>query len=70
MRVFTCKGFKGYWPTGTAAVVVARDRDHARAELDRALAHAGLDPSDPEMDRLRELDLKHERGYVLADGDY
>ena len=36
MNIYTCQGFEGHNPIGTAAVVVARDKGHARRVLGRS----------------------------------
>ncbi len=65
MGVWTCNDFTGHWPVGTAAVVVAKNRDEAERLLAAELTARGLGgafnleplPSGPYV-------------RILADGDY
>ena len=47
MKVWTCNDFKGHWPVGAAAVVVAPSREEAKrlllAELDANGLHQKAD---------------------------
>lgn len=67
LRVFTCIDHHGYWPVGTASVVVAPDEATARKLLDAALVERRLKPDDY---TLQELDTKKPAAIVLRDGDY
>lgn len=44
-RVYKAYGFRGHYPVGTAAVIVAQDEAEARKLLDEALAAQGLPPA-------------------------
>ena len=55
MKVFTCRDFTGFYPVGTAAVVVAEDIGAATVALRNALIDNGL-PGDDFT--LRELDTE------------
>jgi len=65
VTVYTCTDFRGHWPVGTAAVVVAQDETEARALLDSALAAQGLGGDYT----LTPLPLSP-GVCILADGDY
>jgi len=66
MKVFTTTaGDFGFW-VGTAAVVVARDRGHAR----KLLIEAGAKDEELELSDFLELDLETEGALVLQNGDY
>lgn len=70
MEVYTCTGFKGVWPTGTAAVVCAEDENQARALLNAALRKRGM-AGLGEDDRMIHLAIdKGPIAVILADGDY
>lgn len=69
MRVWTCNDFKGYWPVGSAAVVVADSESEARAALDDELRRMGLDGL-RDRDEVVELDTTSPRVSVLWDGNY
>lgn len=42
LRVWTCDDFRGLYPVGSAAVVVAKDEETARTKLREALEDHGL----------------------------
>ena len=67
MKVFTCTSFGGHYPVGTAAVIVARDRGHARRLLRKALKECGLE-EDNEI--FVEVDVETAGAIVLRDGEY
>lgn len=69
MRVWTCNDFKGMWPVGSAAVVVAKDEEQARRILDWDLRQRGLDGL-RDSDRIIEIDTDTPDVRVLNDGDY
>ena len=67
MKVFTCNDFKGYWPVGTAAIIVAETEDEAIGELGQRLLDRGL----PGIGfSLNELDLSSSSVLILCDGNY
>ena len=75
MRVFTCDDFKGHYPVGTAAVVVASDIAEARKLLDAELASRGLPqhdghPSRPTVPTLTQVYTSKPRVIILCDGNY
>lgn len=66
MRVFVSNDFHGVWPVGTAAVVVAKDYDHAAKVLAEKLAEQGL-----RFDgTLQEVKTDKPVAIVLRDGNY
>lgn len=67
MRVFVCNDFTGYWPVGTAAVVVADDEVAARGLLAQALRDKKLDDGGF---TLTEVDTGKAAVRILNDGDY
>jgi hypothetical protein len=69
MKVFTCTNFRGRWPVGAAAVVVAPDQFLALTMLERELALSGLAQRIDLCD-LIEVDLSTKRAIILLDGDY
>jgi hypothetical protein len=69
MNVYTCKGFTGHYPVGTAAVVIAANRMRAVQALETALATHGLAQT-INPDDLVLLDLTHQQVIVLNDGNY
>jgi hypothetical protein len=70
LRVFTCNNFRGHWPVGTAAVVVARNKEEALSLLLAALEQDGLsNQKDIEL-RLDQLFLTAPQAYILNNGEY
>ena len=70
-NVYTCTGFSGFWPVGTAAVIVAASPERAAEILNYALIEkklaGGVKPE--EMFKLCETP-DGERCKILCDGDY
>lgn len=66
MRVFVSTDFRGHYPVGTAAVIIANDKGEASDLLSKAMHEVGLD-SDFTLD---ELDLSKPTAIILRDGDY
>lgn len=69
MKVFTVTGFEGHWPVGTCAVIVARDRGHARRLLNAKLKTHGLEPVE-DTTEFKLLDTSVTHAEILADGNY
>lgn len=68
MKIFYNTGFKGHWPVGTAAVVVASSAEEAAVLLTRELGLITL-PQAIEPNSMIELEMKPQV-VVLADGNY
>lgn len=67
MNIYTCNDFKGFWPVGTAAVIVADDTDQAERLLIQALKDKKLPTDDFTLVQLNtEIPVVR----VLRDGDY
>lgn len=67
MKVFTCIDHAGFYPVGTASVVVAPNEDEARVVLESALKERGLPAT---KFTLKELHLVMPVARILCDGDY
>lgn len=70
MKVFTCSDFKGHWPVGTAAVIVAETRTDAQRQLFDELRKLGLADKQEGQPTLVEVTLKRPKAIILCDGDY
>lgn len=68
MKVYTIKGFRGHYPVGTAAIVVAENLDRATELINHELDSEGLPPI--HTDELTEVDLSEESVDLLCNGDY
>lgn len=67
-RVFAAQGFPGFYPVGTAAVILAETPERALELLNQQLHAKGLAPAG--MHCLQELGIDSEACFVLCDGDY
>lgn len=68
MKVYSCT-FSGHWPVGAAAIIVAPDKDAAKALMKTALKEQGLDVKNPDLE-LIEVDKKTMAVHILLNGDY
>jgi hypothetical protein len=69
MKVFTISGFKGHWPVGTMAIVVAETVDEAAAILAAELTSRGLMDHPSAID-FSEIDTTTAGVKAIKDGDY
>jgi len=73
MNVYTCTSFKGHYPVGTAAVVVATDQEHAASLLEQLLAENRLSQKIP-LGEIRFFCAADEHAgpnaRLLNDGEY
>lgn len=70
MKLFVCNDHAGYWPVGTASVVLATDEVAARDALNAELKSRGLADDKLEPFTLQEIDPAAPRVLVLCDGNY
>lgn len=73
MNVYYIKGFKGHYPVGTSAVIVAVDRLQAFQLLAAKLKQdhsIDLDFKDVNATEFKQLDLILSHAVVLQDGNY
>lgn len=70
MKVFTCTEFKGHYPVGVSAVVVAKDAEDAAILLSGYLCGIGLGVQRIEANQMVELNTQKMSVTVLNDGDY
>ena len=68
MRVFYSNDFRGHWPVGTSAVIVARDLDEAHVLLTNKLIGIGLGTN--QNFTVQELKTDSTNVVILQDGDY
>lgn len=66
-KVYYSNDFKGRWPVGTAALVVANDEAEARTLLQAELDKKGLPQSEFTLKRVSRAEVGVT---ILADGDY
>lgn len=66
MKVFTCNSFKGHYPVGVGAVVMAEDAKEAATLLEAVLVDRGLqqDIAPEQM-----VEMQHQV-VILCDGNY
>jgi hypothetical protein len=68
LKLFICTDHSGFYPVGTASIIIAPDEEEARKLLDAALTARGLFPI--EYYTLQEVDLDKPTAYILRDGNY
>lgn len=69
MKVYAYTGFRGHWPVGTSAVVVAEDRDMATVLLETKLKEIGL-PQTLDRQAFMVVSIVSPVAVILQDGDY
>ena len=69
MKIFTNREFKGHYPVGAAAVVVAEDSRSAAEALSARLYRVGLAQTVRAADMI-ELETDHSLVRILCDGNY
>ena len=67
-KVWTNNDFTGYYPVGTAAVVVAKTQKRAATLLNVELADKGL-TADAKVEDMVEVPINKEYVDILHDGD-
>lgn len=71
MNIYTCAEFTGFWPVGTAAIVIAEDQQDAADSLSVKLkAHGLIGDAKPEEMILFPDPNGMESVRILRDGDY
>jgi len=70
LKVFWTDDFKGHYPVGTAAVVVATSTEDAYTRLDTELSQHGLPQAGKGHYTLHEVDLTKGAAIVINNGDY
>lgn len=71
MNIYTCNTFKGYWPVGSAAVVVTSgDKSKAAQLLNKSLAEIGLTEPVTEADMQLVNQETNDQVIILCDGNY
>ncbi len=71
MKLWSCTSFHGFYPVGTAAVVVAESRERAAENLNEVLERNGLKQPVPlQPSDFLELGTDREIVYILRDGNY
>ena len=69
MKVYTCTDFKGLYPTGAAAVVVADNEEDAKVMLLTELSNMGLKQDDKDI-TLTQIKTRRPQVVILYDGNY
>lgn len=69
IKIWTNTEFDGYFPVGTAAVVIAEDAASAADMLNFILRNSGLE-GDAETKDMVEFDLVIGNVSILCDGNY
>ena len=69
MNVYTCNTFRGHWPVGTAAVVVAQTPEMAAESLEIYLGNNGLAQT-IKPEQMERLSTYVPTIRILNDGNY
>lgn len=69
LHVYTCTDFKGRWPVGTAAIMVAYDAQDAADRLNIELKRLDL-PGTVQWQDVKRIDLFGPSVHILLDGEY
>lgn len=69
LGVYVCNQFTGYWPVGTAAVVVAESQSHAAELLNAQLLDMGL-KGDATANTMALVMQASPQVVILCDGNY
>jgi hypothetical protein len=70
LRVFSCTDFTGYYPVGSAAIVMAMNSEDAATMLNRDLRSIGL-PGDASPENMIPFPDENDRLVrILNDGNY
>jgi hypothetical protein len=68
LRLFATNDFRGHYPVGSAAVVIAENMEEARVALSSELAKGGLKLRAD--DKVVEIDLTVPSVWIMNNGDY
>jgi hypothetical protein len=68
MKLWINTKFKGYYPVGVAALIIAETVEEATILLSKALAERGLPPALTEQ--FEEVPLRSGEVRILCDGNY
>jgi len=70
MKVYYCNNFKGHWPVGVCALIIAPDPETGMEMLNMKLNSLGLRQGQFNSLILTEVDVKHPDVLVINNGDY
>jgi hypothetical protein len=68
MKIFVNTTFTGFYPVGTAAVVVAENKEQAAEILSASLKELHLEPVTAED--MIQISTKNPGAFILCDGNY
>lgn len=68
LKVYTCNSFRGHWPVGSAAVVIAESEEEAAKMLEERLSEIGLKQDVDESQMIQASTEK--QVIILCDGEY
>lgn len=69
MKVYWTRDFTGFYPVGTAAVVVATSPEEAAELLNAELVRVRL-PGDASAGGMKEVSIGRKHAIVIRDGEY
>ena len=68
LKIWVNNEFEGFWPVGTAAVVIAETKEKASEYLNKELKEINLPGCNP--DQFKEVEFVDKNVLILNDGDY
>lgn len=68
LKVFYNRNFKGHWPVGTSAIVIAANHEEAAQALEKELLDHGLGQVVPPNDMI-EMEMKPQ-AFIVQNGNY
>lgn len=72
-KIYYITGFRGYWPVGTAAIMIARSPEEAKALLENELAERDIElKQEIRIDQIKQIDPARsiQAAIILNDGNY
>lgn len=69
-KIFICNEFKGFYPVGVSALIIAPNKKMAYDLLITELKSIGLEQDNLIATDLTEIHNTVKRAYIINDGDY
>lgn len=69
LRIYACNNFRGHYPAGTSAIMIAKTREDAAELLEQHLMKQGLSQL-ISTEQIFEIDSSTEQAVIFSNGDY
>lgn len=70
LKIFTCNNFEGIYPVGTAAIMVAHDKEEAKSMLLANMKERKLEQNRNDPLKIEEINCDSPKILILNDGNY